>query len=738
MSLHTLFETQVKIGISDADFKKGIAAAGTAVKDFALMGGRALADFAKDSISTGEQFDKSMAQVAATMGQTVDEITELRDFAKEMGSTTAFSASQAADALNYMALAGYDAATSMEMLPNVLNLAAAGGIELANASDMVTDAQSALGLSIEDTTALVDKMATTASKSNTSVAQLGQAILTVGGTAKNLKGGTTELATVLGILADNGIKGAEGGTALRNVMNSLIAPTESTQAVLDELGVAVFDAEGNIRSFNDIFLDLRNGMDKLTQQERMKAMSNLFNTRDMKSAEALIANVGDRYNELSGYIDNAAGSAEKMAETQLDTLAGDKTKFQSALEGMKLSVSDALTPMLREATQFGTKWISTITNSFNQRGVKGVTNSVKWMVKSGISQLGVAIPEITKTVFDEVIKPIGEGLLGVLPDWLSDDIKSIFGSVSDLIGNIDFDKLKDSLSDLGDSLEPLAEKLSGGVAWAFENVLKPFGEWVMNDALPLAMEVIGGVLDNISNTLDILAPLGEAAWNGFFKPLFSGIGELSEGTLMMLSHALSDIAETFKGFDTQGFIDDAINGNFFENWKVGIDDIVQSIDDFGEKVDEFFGVNSVTETWNRAWQIAGGVIYDASVVICDAFENIIEANKKLIDSITNFPSKWVDFWSGFGEYLASDKAERHMIDSNADGGYVSTPRLSWIAEKEPEYIIPESKMDKVFKGGGNTYNITVNMNGSGNTEEDAHNLAELSIQQIRAIGGTGY
>ena len=163
--------------------------------------------------------------------------------------------------------------------------------------------------------------------------------------------------------------------------------------------------------------------------------------------------------------------------------------------------------------------------------------------------------------------------------------------------------------------------------------------------------------------------------------------------------------------------------------------------DFGDEIDDFFSVNGVAQTWSRVWQDVGSAIYDASVIICDAFENIINANKELIDSISKAPA----FISGYFDYLLGgqvkgDKSSVHHrgVDSNADGGYVSTPRLSWVAEKEPEYIIPESKMDKVFKGGGNTYNITVNMNSSGNTEEDAHNLAELSIQQIRAIGGTGF
>ena len=157
-----------------------------------------------------------------------------------MGSTTAFSATQAADALNYMALAGYDTETSIEMLPTVLDLAASGSMDLARASDMVTDTQSALGLSLEETSDLVDQMAKTASKSNTSVEQLGDAMLTIGATARNVAGGTTELSTVLGVLADNGIKGSEAGTHLRNILLKMNPDTDKAVAAWENLGISAY------------------------------------------------------------------------------------------------------------------------------------------------------------------------------------------------------------------------------------------------------------------------------------------------------------------------------------------------------------------------------------------------------------------------------------------------------------------------------------------------------------------
>lgn len=313
------------------------------------------------SVKVGIDFDSAMSQVAATMGTTTDQIQELRDFAKEMGATTQFSATEAAEGLNYMALAGYDAEQSMNMLPTVLNLAAAGNMDLAKASDMVTDAQSALGLSMDETEAMVDQMAKTASTTNTSVEQLGEAYLTVGGTAKVLRGGTEELSAVLGLLADNGVKGSEGGTALRNILLSLSAPTDKAANQLDALGVSVFDAEGNMRSMEDVFGDLNAALASMTDEEKTQAISNIFNKRDLKSVNALLGTSADRWEEVSGAISDADGAAAQMADTQLDNLQGSLTFLKSSLEGAAIAISDVLAPWIRKLAD----WIQSLIARFN-------------------------------------------------------------------------------------------------------------------------------------------------------------------------------------------------------------------------------------------------------------------------------------------------------------------------------------------------------------------------------------
>lgn len=456
----------------------GIGAAVAAV-------GAGMVAFSKDAIGVGSQFDAAMSQVAATMGTTVDQIGNLTDFAMEMGATTAFSATEAAEALNYMALAGYDAETSMSMLPNVLNLAAAGNIGLARASDMVTDAQTALGLTLPQTEKLVDQMAKTSSKTNTSVEQLGDAILTVGGTAKNLAGGTTELATVLGVLADNGIKGAEGGTALRNIILALSAPTDQAAKALDDLGVSAYDADGNLRALPEVFADLNGAMEGMTQGQKTEVLNTIFNKVDLKAANALLATSADRFTELSDAIENASGAAQTMAEVQLDNLAGDVTMFKSALEGAKITLSNALTPALRNFVQMGTKEIGKLDKAFKLGGIEGLGTQ---MGKS----LGLALDQLVKYVpkFVSAVGNLALSLASSLASSLTKNFPKILRAGIDL-----FKKF-------GQNIAQQLPSLLGGIG-----------------------SIIGEVLANVPNLLQI----GANIIVEFGKGLLQGIPQLATG-----------------------------------------------------------------------------------------------------------------------------------------------------------------------------------------------------------------
>lgn len=395
----------------------------------------------------GSSFSTSMSQVAATMGEPVSAIQGLSDFAREMGATTSFSATQAADALNYMALAGYDADKSMRTLPTVLSLAAAGNIELARASDMVTDASSALGLSEQKTTDMVNQMAQASSKSNTSVSQLGDAFLTVGATARGLKGGTVELSTMLGVLADNGYKGAEGGTHLRNILLSLQNPTSDAAEALKQLGVSVYDTDGNMRAMPDIIADMQSGLEGMDQASRDAIISGIFNKTDLAAANALLGTSQDRFDELSNSIENCGDAAKEMADTQLDNLEGDTKLLSSAMDELKLSIFENFNTPMRIATKIATSSVTAIADKVKGLGdifdgafdlnaitkaldEDGIGGAIKELAKGaesllpGLKNVGAAAGAIgavslVNTVLDSGIWKTGVSGIGVLGDAVS-------------------------------------------------------------------------------------------------------------------------------------------------------------------------------------------------------------------------------------------------------------------------------------------------------------------------------
>ena len=397
-----------------------------------------IAAIAGASVKVAADFESSMSQVAATMGFTVDQLNDksseasktmeqLSEFAQEMGKTTAFSASEAADALNYMALAGYDAETSMEMLPTVLNLAAAGGIELASASDMVTDAQSALGLTLDETATMVDQMAAAASNGNTSVAQLGEAMLQIGATAANMTGGTQELSTALTVLADNGIKGAEGGTKLRNIILSLQDAAKDGAVDFGNFSVSVYDSEGNLRGVTDIMQDLQSNLEGMNQESKDAIISGVFNKQDLAAANAMLQTSSERYDELAKSIGDSAGAAQQMADVQLDNFQGQLTLLKSALEGVGIDIGTIIMPYLQkfvEKIQSLVDWFSNLDAKSQDLIVKaglivaaiGPILSIAGSIVGTIGKISSSIGTIVKIIptVISVVSTIGTVITGTL------------------------------------------------------------------------------------------------------------------------------------------------------------------------------------------------------------------------------------------------------------------------------------------------------------------------------------
>lgn len=329
------------------------------------------------SVTTASKFESSMSQVQATMGITSDAMSELdgqsvntmqalSSLAQEMGANTKFSASEAAAAINNMAMAGYDVQEIYQALPQVLSLASAGALDLDYATQLVANGLNVMGMETGNAQELADKLAVTASNAYGSVSDFGEGLLIAGAQAKLANVSLTDTMTALGILGDNGISASEGGTYLRNTLKNLYTPTEDAAKALTELGVQTANSDGTLRDFQTVLQDLGTALDDLTPDQRIKAMSRIFDTRTISAANALIANSTSRWDELSGAIDSAAGSADQMATTQLNNLQGQLTILKSSIEGAAISFGNMLLPTIKKlagAFQNLMNWMNGLSDS---------------------------------------------------------------------------------------------------------------------------------------------------------------------------------------------------------------------------------------------------------------------------------------------------------------------------------------------------------------------------------------
>lgn len=317
------------------------------------------------SIKTGTEFYQSMSKVQAISKATSSELEQLTSKAREMGATTIWSSRDSAEALNFMALAGWNTTEMMSGLPAILNLASAGGTDLALTSDIVTDGLTAMRMSAEDAGKYADIMAQTMSNSNTTIELMGDTMKYAGAVAGGLGISMEDLSLAIGIMANSGIKGSMSGTALRAGLTRLIAPTDKAKALMEEYGISVQKtADGNV--------DLRATMENL--QEKLGGLSSdtqnmiaktIFGQTAMNGWLTIINADKDAFNDLALAIDTSAGSAERMAETMTDNLWGDLKELSSAVEESLISIFDAIEPMLRSFIQTITNIVLNLTKMFN-------------------------------------------------------------------------------------------------------------------------------------------------------------------------------------------------------------------------------------------------------------------------------------------------------------------------------------------------------------------------------------
>jgi TP901 family phage tail tape measure protein len=609
-------------------------------------------NLAGNVIELGQNFTSTMSEVSAISGATGEDFEKLEACAREYGATTVFSASNAAEALKYMSLAGWDADQSTSALGGVLNLAAASGMELGAASDMVTDYLSAFAMEAGDAAYFADLLSYAQSHSNTTAEALGEAYKNC---AANLNAAGQDVETVTSLLegmANQGYKGSEAGTAMAAIMRDITNGMKDGAIKIGETSVAVMDAQGNFRDLTDILTEVEAATNGMGDAERAVALSSTF-TADSTKGLNLILNEG--MNKIAGYeeeLRGASGSAEEMANIMNDNLSGDVAAMNSAFEELGLKIYDALESKLRAGVQF-------ITN--------GVIPAIEW--------LGGHIPEVTIAVS-------GLGAVIAAMNW---------GTISSKIAMVKGALVKLAAALGGVSLPAIAIiAVITAVALAFTNLWKNNEEFrnkitAIWDGIKAKFDEFGqGIVDRLNALgfeFEDITEVMKAVWDGFCEvlaPIFEGVFQQISNILSAALDVLTGLFDIFAGIFTgdwdmvwQGVqevfgavwdfvvatfenwistftsLADTVLGWFGTDWETVWTNVKTFFSDTWNSISSFFsgilaGIKTFfTETWDSIVSFFSGILSGISSSVTGTMTEIHDTFTNIWDSITGFlPGAW--------------------------------------------------------------------------------------------------
>lgn len=384
--------------IVDSGFSEGITKLSSMAKKGMTAVTGAMAGMSAYAIKVGADFEAGMSEVAAISGASAQDMEMLTDKAKEMGIQTKFSATEASEAMKYMAMAGWKAADMADGISGIMNLAAASGEELGAVSDIVTDALTAFGLQAKDSGHFADVLAKAASNSNTNVGMMGETFKYAAPLAGTLGYSVEDTAVAIGLMANAGIKGSQAGTAMRGMLTRLIKPTDEVQGAMDALGITISNADGTIKPFNQLMKEMRKAFSKLTDEEKAQRAASLAGQEAMSGFLAIINASDSDFDKLSSAIANADGTAQEMADTMNDNLKGKITLLGSSLEGAGIAAYEKFERPLKKAVEGAIENVNNLSREMSSgslsESMDKVAQGFASIVDAGVNLATGAIPVI--------------------------------------------------------------------------------------------------------------------------------------------------------------------------------------------------------------------------------------------------------------------------------------------------------------------------------------------------------
>ena len=622
------------------------------------------------SVKTAADFESSMSNVQALSGATGSELQQLSDLAKEMGATTQFSASECADALGYMALAGWDTQQSMDALPGVLNLAAASGMDLANASDAVTDILSAFGMQASDAGMAADQFAYAQANANTSADQLTEAMSNCGVNANGFGQDLTQTNAVLMALSNEMLKGAPAGTALSAVFRDMGNAMKYGCIQIGKTKVQITDSKGNFLDMTEIIKGVEKATNGMSESERQAALSSTFTADSIKAMGILLNEGSDKVAGYADQLENCGGSAEKMAEVMNDNLNGQITALKSALEGAAISIGEALLPMIKglvSVLQGALTWF----NGLNS-GVKTTIVTVGLVVAAigplllilgslasaignlielralmtGSSVLSSAIGRVSglfTSLRNVIMGSVVPAIQSLWAFMLANPITIVIAAIAALVAGFVYlwnncESFRNFWINLWDNIVEVVTKIPETI----QNLGQQFQAAFQNIIISLRMLLLNGIntmkeafSNGVATLLDPIINWGYSV-NGYLGDAFTDLYGIIEDTFNLIADYIRDFASImisiFTG-DWQG----ALQGvqNLFSNLGNNIMNILSDLKNFISEI--FMGI--VEAIKGNLSQAYNNVVNWASQMTSKAREAGSNFLKNVISAIQNLPSK---------------------------------------------------------------------------------------------------
>ena len=697
------------------------------------------------AVKTAADFDSAMANVAAISGATGDDLQALRDKAREMGEKTKFSASEAADAMSYMAMAGWKTGDMLSGIEGIMNLAAASGEDLATTSDIVTDALTAFGLTAEDSAHFADILAAASSNANTTVSMMGETFKYCAPVAGALGYSAEDVAEAIGLMGNAGIKSTQAGTALRTMMTKLQGELKLSGEALGEVTIQTANADGSMRELSDILADCRTAFSKMSESEAAAAAETLVGKNAMSGFLALMNSAPGDIDKLRNAIENCDGSAENMAAIMQDNLNGQLTILKSQLEELAISFGEMLMPAIRNIVSKIQAFVDKL-NSMDEgtrqvvlkigllaaalgpflvilgKSISGIGSAMNGFssLAKGIGKLGVKIAGSTGSITNlgSAIGAVAAPVLAVVAviavlvaafkhlwdtnEGFRENITNTWNSIKETVSGF-CQGIVDRLNSLGFEFKDITEVIKA--VWdGFCNLLAP----VFEGAFSIISTVLSTVLDHILNVVDFFIAVFHGDWSAAWEAVKDIFTNLWEGILSVLS----TILETMKG------VLDAVLGWFGSSWEEAWTAIKTFFVNIWTGIKDFF-----VNTWNSIKTTVSNVVDGIKTKISTVFTNV----KTTISDIFNgIKETATNVWNAIKTAITTPiEAAKEKVKSVIDSikGFFSGLKLELPHIKLPHFSIsgtlslsppsvPHLNIDW-YKEGGIMLNPTVfGMNGS--------------------------